>query len=667
VKTLFIFDNTISTNKISATQWAKNDMVWLFSMSAKSDRLNDIKKMLTDRGISHVVLASAVLLNESAARVREPYINLIASLPRKVRFNARNLKEWFAIDETLSMWWLSLVSEKNTLKSGSFNKLAQFDAIVQVVREKQVEKIIFGCACGKLKNALVQYARDRLLTIEFVQTEPGLEWWKTAKDLQKLFYFKHLFAMFYFAITFFVRTQTVKQMTRKLNRILPTRSIDKNIKLLCVTYYPSFDITLAEKGVFRNKHYEGIQQSIEAEGKKVTWLCMFVEKSRFSLKESLAYAEKFIKNGHMLVFPEEFNSIKIQIKTLIQMFVCGTKFLRIEKDIARAMNLLDYNCYAIFRDEWYSSFVGSAGYFHLMFYYTWKNILSTFDVKQCLYNCEMHGWEKALILARENLKKNMFLLAYQHTTISPLLLNYFNAPEEFCTNGSYKIPQPDKIICNGEAPFGYMKQSGWPEGKLEIVEAIRYGHLTKYFNSITKKKNIVLLVFSLNVEESSSLLSITYEALHDLEGAEVWIKSHPFLSIDDVLHFAQFKREDLKFQIKNESIEDLLTETRIVIAGQSGVSFEALAFGCELITVDTPQLINMSPLRNIKSEIIWNVSSAQQLRSRVIAILERAHDDALHKKLAGEILDRQFYLNLETDRADRFMNVLEDYQRKISI
>ena len=146
---LFIFDDSVLIDKVSNINLTKNDTVLLFTVSAKSNPLNNINEILNGKGVNHEALESAILVNDSAVRVRQPYINLIADIPKRVNYHNTDLKKWFAIDQTLSMWWLSLVSEKSTLKSESFNRLSQFDAIIQTVKNHKIEKIIFGSTSNR--------------------------------------------------------------------------------------------------------------------------------------------------------------------------------------------------------------------------------------------------------------------------------------------------------------------------------------------------------------------------------------------------------------------------------------------------------------------------------------------------------------------------------------
>lgn len=62
-----------------------------------------------------------------------------------------------------------------------------------------------------------------------------------------------------------------------------------------------------------------------------------------------------------------------------------------------------------------------------------------------------------------------------------------------------------------------------------IAEAVRYGHINVNRNmAVGLKKNVVLIVFSISVQESSSILSMVYYAFKDEKAIEIWIKTASF-------------------------------------------------------------------------------------------------------------------------------------------
>jgi len=253
----------------------------------------------------------------------------------------------------------------------------------------------------------------------------------------------------------------------------------------------------------------------------------------------------------------------------------------------------------------------------------------------------------------------MSLYGYQHGTVSRMLLNYFNDPCEITGSGPYIMPQPDKIICNGRLPHDYMKESGWSEEKLSMVEALRYNHLKKALGTKwNKKKDVILLAFSISAEESSAILTVACEAFKDAYDREIWIKPHPFLDLKKVFKLAGISPEDLPFQFKEGPIENFLADTRVVISGESGVTIEALAFGCEVVIVNVPERINMSPLRYVKTNMVSLAGSPEELKQVVDDVFERRYEPAMHAAEAGRIINDFFCLDEGSNIPSRFLKLL---------
>jgi hypothetical protein len=95
-----------------------------------------------------------------------------------------------------------------------------------------------------------------------------------------------------------------------------------------------------------------------------------------------------------------------------------------------------------------------------------------------------------------------------------------------------------------------------------------------------------------------------------------------------------------------------------MIGSQSGVSFEALAYGCEVVIVNTPEQINMSPLKNVQSDLIWHAQTIQEVRNIILNILDREIDVKNSLEEAKRIIDDYFYLNPSSDQPDRLLAIL---------
>lgn len=653
---LCVLDVNINIQKFPLKSIGRDDTVYLFPLTSSDSLVEVLVCEIGKRARSVEVIPSAEIINSCAEVVRGKYLRFVADLPYLGKIGGKNLKEYFRLDKTLSMWWLSSIAEKSTLNSGAFNTLVQLEAITASVTNKKITKIIVGCRCARIRKAIKDFCRKYSLQACFASIGGERTLKLLIKDFQGFFYFKHILILCFCILGVFRRTCKIKRAMKRANRPLGQED-----PLLFVTYFPYFDILLAQKGIFRNKFFAGLDESLYDQGRSVVWAAIYAQNNSISLDESLKFARRFIENGNKIFFVEEFNDLFSHLKALWMMVIMAVRFLKIEGLIRRHYEIGDYNFYSLFRDEWYLSFVGKGGYTALLYFYGFRELLKKVKAKKCLYFLEMQIWEKALIFARDSLPSPTAMLGYQHATISRFLLNYFNDQKEIAVEGPYPAARPDKIFCNGRIPYNYMLESGWPPGQLEIVEAIRYSHLKSYMNTDwPRKRNVVLLAFSISIEEGSSILTMVQEAFKNVWDVEIWLKPHPFLSIQKVLEMVRIDPQNLNFRIRNEPIESLLPEAKVVIAGESGVSVEALLFGCFVVSINTPERINMSPLKHIDSGQVRTVHSPRELRAVVQDILADNTNHGEYKVQTRELVNRFLFLDQSSQVPENFLRVLQN-------
>ena len=661
MNTLFIFDSYLNTGKLNFDSCVKDGDIFVFPLSSKSSARKQVSKLIKTSGKDAKFLESARLINASAAALRERYISFIADLPERAGRGNKNLRERFAFSCQASLWWLSLVALKDVHESDGFNRLAQLDSIVNAVKKEKIGKIILSSMSKKLERAIRMYAVENNIEFETIPLKKRITVeirgiGTRARKSERLLFFKHILFLFFYFLRFYGIELMIKAKMGK-------REIPKNPKLLFLTSYFNIDETLAKKGIFNDSIYAGLQSALERKGENIVWCArryMPNDNQKESDKKSLAYAQKFIKNKYSFFFLEEFSSLWLQLKALFVILHSSLKFLTIRKDVEKAYNFAfgDYNSYPLFEDDWYNSFAGKAGYKGVLNYYIFRNMLKVFNAQKCLYPCEMREWEKALIYAREDLNIPTKLYGYQPGTISRMLLRYFNDPKEIIEKNEYVIPKPDKIICNGKISYDYFRESGWPDEKLSMAEAIRYGHLKEemFLRRKEERKNTVLVTFSISEKEGSSIFNAAYEAFKDKKDMRIWLRPHPALRFEKILELSGIY--DNPFEIKKGSLKEALKEARVVIAGESSVSVEAIACGCDVILINTPEWINMSPLKYIESPMIRDVYSDEELRDAVDDIFAR--ETTPPDGEAKNIIDRFFYLNEKTDTPEAFLRVLTE-------
>jgi surface carbohydrate biosynthesis protein (TIGR04326 family) len=335
---LFVFDSSIIPAKIRPDGLSSDDKVYLFPLTSQSSLTLQIKGVLEGSGADVETMYTGTLLNNRSDKIRAKYIRFVAELPQKVKTGKGDLKEWFSVDKDTSLWWFSLIAEKSTCKSEAFNVLAQLDSIVDTITEKKIGSIMFACGSGRLANALSEYSRENYIVFKTMPTvfAGGME--RRIRDVQRMFYLKHVMMMICFAMRGFFTSWRIK---RRLGRV--RGAVSMKDRLIAVTYYPNIDLSLARRGIFRDKYYSFLQEGMESNGREMTWVAMYERRSSVPFGEALGYVEKFIKSGYHIFFLEEFCSFRDHVRTFLTILASGIKFLRIEKNIRDVHMFSNYN------------------------------------------------------------------------------------------------------------------------------------------------------------------------------------------------------------------------------------------------------------------------------------------------------------------------------------
>ena len=167
MKILFVFDDKVRINKINLKDLGKIKVAYLFPLTSKTSVINKVKSVLDDKKIRVEILNTSSIINQTADEIRNSYIKFIAELPERLRIKGRNLREFFATpDKMASLWWFSLVAEKNTVKSDGFNKMSQLHSIAKYAKKINVGHILYGATCNRLKKSLISFSHSKAIKFQ---------------------------------------------------------------------------------------------------------------------------------------------------------------------------------------------------------------------------------------------------------------------------------------------------------------------------------------------------------------------------------------------------------------------------------------------------------------------------------------------------------------------
>jgi len=160
MKMLYIFDADASVNSIDRLEVDIKDAVHLFPLTSRTAVLNAALDIFRKKGCEVKIINAADKINLSSDAVRGTYLRFISELPDKLKYQGVDIKKIFALDGHVSLWWFGLIAEKNTYKSDSFFRLAQFDAVTKIIESEKIKGVVCGVKSGKLSKTLAGYCAD---------------------------------------------------------------------------------------------------------------------------------------------------------------------------------------------------------------------------------------------------------------------------------------------------------------------------------------------------------------------------------------------------------------------------------------------------------------------------------------------------------------------------
>lgn len=619
----------------------------LFPLFPGSAIVDEIRRIAGRRDI--VVHNSAALVDEQVSILREEIILWSAKAGDSVVFN-KTLKEWFILPFcNVSSWWFSFFSEKSPLKTDVFLKIAQLNAIERQMAAVKYDRIIIFHTRKNFRKAVRNIARKYRVFVKFAPiSRSGPVGMRIKKYLDNAGILKELMGAA-FALFIFLKR---KLLLRFISSGLPSAYQDRN-KLLFISYFPAIEKKSGEEGIFVNNYAAALQDKLKANGRGVNWLLMYVPLDGYSFTDAVKLANKFIKNGEKMIFLESFLGFKevfLAIVLWIRQLLLGlVLFFYAGKGILA--KLAGKEKLPVIKSLWQGSFYGAAGMEGILYYLIFRNFLKrNTEIKECLYLCEMHAWEKALIAARNAVNPNMHTIGFQHTAISRNYFSYYLDRSEFTPNkAAVSIPLPDTVASSGKYVSEILLNCGYPSvARVEALRALYLEDSLSVQNSVCHKKNNLLVLGSIDKNECTMMAKLVNSAFpRKTDSFEIRFRAHPSVPFEPLFRDLGISDAESRFIIKQESLTDCLAQAAAVLVSSSSLTIAALAFGCEIIVPVFPNVISVNPLIGLEkfyrkaacasdlSAIVDRILSGELLASRdEYRVLVRKYWD-IAKELPG--------------------------------
>ncbi len=576
--------------------------VFLCPIDYRASRLAErLNKSINEKKPGNAELVDFVgKFNQEAYQLKGEYINFIYDLGEKELINGKNLKEYFAYPkENFSVWWFSLIAERNPYKSSSFIFFTKINTILKLKKELSCQEIWIS------KNSRLVYDVLSKLKLQGVVSGSSnnrfLDGFITAKVL-----LIELPRVLRFILASFVETIALKKMKAEFKC---HKEAIKNCDLALLTTFPLIDQKKLKQGKFVNLAYGSLQDAIEQSHnkKKIAWFGIFASVNSLKWPQVLPITRK-IKKIERFFLVDEWLSLKDLGRIVSTYFFLAFRCLRYlgryraqfyYREATLGANL---NLWPIFARDFLSSFCGKVLIWGLSDYWKFSNITQELLPKtKILYFAELHGWEKALNVACAQ-RKDVVCVGLQHASISSLWLNYFNHPTDLSGSDYVRYtPTPNYLGCVGSIARNIFLENGWPREKIFILGGFRFPSLkkTSSMTSVSQKKNQIVVALSLSPVANKEILLFIYDAFYNKNYSfDILFKCHP---IDPLEKVAQKIGLDMTGNLRftNQSLDEVVAESRAMIVKESSSVFWAINHNIPIIVPYLYSFVDICPLSEV--------------------------------------------------------------------
>lgn len=616
MKLFIVFDAAIQVEGLAPFgQAGRTKEVTLCPLTNDISTLDKVKDALARKDVSIRLLNTAEVVGKRVEFLRERICGWSANIGKQ-EVRSRSVRDWFLLPGLdVSAWWFSLLSEKNTLKTECFFRIAQVHTVREFLAAQRYDLCVIAVSDRNSRKAIRAVAsalgiRTRMLS------SPGTGGLKS--KLKSILARSGVAGMLFLGFIHLGRKVNDGRLARRHLGHLTQRKPDPG-SLLFVSYFPAIDKEAARDGIFKNKFALPLHEELITKKVPLVWLLMAVPFDGYDFNGAVRLASTFAEKGEKLFIIEEFLTIGDALRSLLLWLRQVWVSLFLFHSLKRACLLSEpvgQSCEPFIKDLWRLSFCGPIGMEGILYAFIFKKIFSEIpQISDCLYLCEMLAWEKALNAAKNKICPGVRTIGFQHSSVSKNDLSYFYDKSETIRTGKISdMPLPDLLACNGEHIYSLLSKCGYPG--LMQVEAVRYLYLEKILSlpPLPRKGRPVLLIAGpYRKEEAKALFSLVYAAFPKADLFDIWFKGHPSMPVEDIFKELAIDISGTGYVIHHNNISEYFPNAWAVLVSTSTVSMEALAFGCEVIIPVLADVMLINPLTDFE-KYYHKVTCSEELR-----------------------------------------------------
>lgn len=392
---------------------------------------------------------------------------------------------------------------------------------------------------------------------------------------------------------------------------------------------------------FRDVYFGRLNQLLKKEDKKFI-MCGF----SFCAFRNIIMRRSELRNNS--AYPLEY------FLSLTNLFKCLKESIRAcrKRHLIRGNTKIDgEDVQELVENEIDNAFGAGQPFINLCVYYSVKALLAKIWTERIIYPFENRSWEKMILLAAREAKKNIRLLGYQHASLTPKHINFIIEKEELSNT-----PFPDGVVAMGKITKILMEDIfKFPKYFVKVGCALRQELVFsgKKHDKNRKEAFELFVVLAANLDEYVKTLRFLDKASL---GADYLIKirPHPITDFNKALVIYKPRNFNYVLEGSETALYDSLKSSDIVLYASSTAGIEALSIGKPLVYIDFGDFINPDPLFNF-SDFKWKCENPDDL-VKVLGEIRSLDEVSLkEKQRKGMLYAREYFYPVNSENIKAFL------------
>lgn len=535
-------------------------------------------------------------LEDQADALRARFLGWLYDLG-EAHIDGRRLVDCLAMRPGFSYWWTTLLVEKSYAKSSRLLDAIKLLALEDLVGANAGRTIILASGDKTLTRAFRQWCGNAGLAFQLQRLKPKAA---PVSLVRKLY--SHLPHP----------VQALLTLLRHLRQRWPLRQSGapsgsmsgKGLTIVDYLFHLSPKALLT--GQFASNYWTDLIGVLSEETVRVNWLHHFVGHQEVpTARHARNLIARFNQNSaksqsHMTLDGALSWSVIISAARDYCRLVLAGMHLRSVRKHFRPANSKVY-LWPLFEQDWRRSLFGTAAISNTLFLNLLEHTLKTLPHQAVgVYLQENQGWEMAFVHAWKAAGHGR-LIAVPHSVVRYWDLRYFFDPRSYQRGRPNDLPLPDIVAANGAATVSTLRNAGYPEGRMEEVEALRYLYLADLpprpvlaeKGSPSPLRVLILTDYVPSVTDRQMQWLAQAARLLPMDTRYI-VKTHPACPVEPSDY------PSLQLKITRSPLAELFSSCDVAFASNITASaVDAYSARIPVVSVLDGEAFNMSPLRGL--------------------------------------------------------------------